>query len=90
VRRTQRLERLEVAAQDVLLERDAERLAREVGIPVDEALRDLRETRARIVRFGWDAELRRLAEELGQSEEETRAQIEEAMTALREEFEACD
>ncbi len=51
----------------------AEQLAEEYGVELDQALRDLQEICERIERWGLQPELRRLAQELGMSEEKVRA-----------------
>jgi len=71
----QRLERLEQAESDRRLYREAERLAERSGRGVDQVLRQLREIGARIERWGWDAETRRLAREFQLNEEEMRARL---------------
>ncbi len=69
------LGRLEAAEQErVLIE--AERIAEEYGVALDEVLREAREIGKRILRGGLKAELRRFAQEFGMSEEEVRADYE--------------
>ena len=50
------------------------RIADEYGIELDEVLREAEEIGERVLRGGLKAELRRLAQELGISEEEARVQ----------------
>ena len=52
------------------------RIADEYGIEFDQVLREAQEIGERILRGGLKAELRRLAQELGISEEEARVQYE--------------
>ena len=52
------------------------RIADEYGIEFDEVLRQAEEIGERVLRGGLKAELRRLAQELGISEEEARVQYE--------------
>ncbi len=70
------LRRLEVSEQERAALIAAERIAEEQGIGIDEVLREAQEIGERIQRGGLAAELRRLAQELGISEEEVRAQYE--------------
>ena len=55
----------------------AERIAEENGLELDQVLREAHEAGERILRNGLEAELRRLAQEFGMSEEEVRADYEE-------------
>ncbi len=52
---------------------EAERIAEEYGIEIDEVLREAQEIGERIQREGLEPKLRRLAQELGMSEEKARA-----------------
>ena len=54
----------------------AERIAEENGLELDQVLREAHEAGERILRNGLKAELRRLAQEFGMSEEEVRADYE--------------
>ena len=67
--------RLEVAEYERALI-EVERIADEYGIEFDQVLREAQEIGERILRGGLKAELRRLAQELGISEEEARVQYE--------------
>ena len=58
------------------------RIADEYGIEFDQVLREAQEAGERILSGGLKAELRRLAQELGISEEEARVQYE----AVQEEY----
>lgn len=71
------LRRLEVAEQERALI-EAERIAEEHDIGIDEVLRQAQEIGERILRGGLDAELRRFAQDYGMSEEEARARYEAA------------
>ncbi len=67
--------RLEAGDQErVLIE--AERIAEEYGIELDEVLREAQEIGERILREGLEPELRRFAQEFRISEEEAQAQYE--------------
>ena len=67
--------RLEAAEQErVLIE--AERIAKECGVELDEVLREAQEIGERIQREGLEAELHRFAQEHDVSEAEVRAQYE--------------
>ena len=52
------------------------RLADRYGLAPEEVMRETRETAARVARSGHDAEIRRMAQEFGTSEEEMRAEVE--------------
>ena len=67
------LGRLEVEEKERDMLIAAEQLAEEYGVELDQALRDLQEICERIERWGLQPELRRLAQELGMSEERVRA-----------------
>ena len=64
---------LEVDEQERALLITAERIAEEYGVELDEVVRELQEVCERIRRWGLQPELRRLAQELGMSEERVRA-----------------
>ncbi len=69
------LRRLEAGEHERALS-EVERIADEYGIEFDEVLREAQEVGERVLRGGLKAELRRLAQELGISEEEARVQYE--------------
>lgn len=70
---------LEVDEQERAILIWAERIAEEFGVELDQVLRELQEVCERIERWGLQPELRRLAQELGMSEERVRALHEAGM-----------
>jgi hypothetical protein len=85
----QRLRRVEEAHQERVFRKEAERLAERYGVSVDDAYRDLHETTERVQRWGLDEALRQLADELGVTEEEMRAEYEETRREIEEEEREC-
>ena len=72
------LRRLEIVEQERAALIEAERIAEEHGVGIDEVLHEARVIGERIRRGGLEAELRRFAQEHGMSEEEARAHYEAA------------
>ncbi len=67
------LRRLEIAEQERATLIQAERIAEEHDVAIDEVLREAQEIGERIEREGLEAELRRFAQDSGMSEEKARA-----------------
>lgn len=82
-----RLERLEVLEQQRELRRRAERIARDHNVPVEEVLLQLEEIAERIARDGLDAEIARMARELGKTEDDMRAEYDRAVAEIAAEDE---
>ena len=74
---------LEIAEQERATLIQAERIAEEHDVAIDEVLREAQEIGERIEREGLEAELRRFAQDSGMSEEKARALYEA-------EVEECD
>ncbi len=71
----QRLERLEALEVEHRIYRDAQRLVDEFGGDLEDHALELRAIYERVTRYGMDAEIRLLAQELGKTEDEVRAEI---------------
>jgi hypothetical protein len=85
VSRLQRVARLEAAQWEQSIMEIAERLAAEFELPLDEVLREARETGERIERWGIDEELRLFGQQHGIGEDEVRARYAEALRDCRSE-----
>ena len=79
MRSRERLRHLEEMMFDRWLLREAERMAKEHGLDTQVVFRQCKETVERVERWGWEAELRRLAREFGVSDEQVRADYEAAL-----------
>ncbi len=79
----QRLQRLEALEVEHRIYKEAERLVEQFGGEVEEHALELRAIWERVTRYGMDAEIRLLAQELGMTEDEVRAEL----AALTEEHE---
>jgi hypothetical protein len=71
----QRLQRLEALDVEHRLYEEAQRMAEQFGGDVEEHALDLRAIWERVSRFGMDAEVRLLAQELGKTKDEVRAEM---------------
>lgn len=71
-----RLHRLEALEEERQVFDTAERLAVEYDVPLEDLLRQIRDTTARIARWGIDAELRLIARDMGRPEEAVRREYE--------------
>jgi len=77
--RDSRLRRLEAIEEEQAIIAHAQRLAERHGLDVEAVMEDVRETAQRVARYGHDAEIRRLAQEFGKTEEDIRAQLDALM-----------
>jgi hypothetical protein len=72
----QRVRRLEALEVEHRIYEQAQRMAEQFGGDVEEHALELRVIWERVTRFGMDAEIRLLAQELGKTEDEVRAEME--------------
>ncbi len=75
----QRLERLEALELEHWIadriSEEAKRMAKESGRDVEDIAAEMRDSADRILRYGMEAEIRLLAQELGKTEEEVRVEL---------------